>query len=81
MNQIQIRYFAQLREQRGCAEETVSTSAETPADLYRELASTHGFRLGPEHLQVAVNDEFRDWNTPLADKDTVVFIAPVAGGG
>jgi molybdopterin converting factor small subunit len=31
-------------------------------------------------LKVAVNDEFRDWDTPLAAGDRVVFIPPVAGG-
>ncbi|MBV8784200.1 MAG: MoaD/ThiS family protein, partial [Gammaproteobacteria bacterium] len=40
----------------------------------------HGFTLAPEALRVAVNAEFRDWSTPLAANDVVVFIPPVAGG-
>jgi molybdopterin converting factor small subunit len=31
-------------------------------------------------LKVAINGEFTDWSTPLADGDEVVFIPPVAGG-
>jgi molybdopterin converting factor small subunit len=31
-------------------------------------------------LRVAINNEFRDWSTPLAEGDAVVFIPPVAGG-
>ncbi len=46
----------------------------------KELAPRYGFSLPVHGLNVAVNDEFRDWDTPLADGDTVVFIAPVAGG-
>jgi molybdopterin converting factor small subunit len=29
---------------------------------------------------VAVNEEFREWSTPLVANDRVVFIPPVAGG-
>jgi molybdopterin converting factor small subunit len=29
---------------------------------------------------VAINAEFRDWQSPLKDGDSVVFIPPVAGG-
>ena len=38
------------------------------------------YGLGPEVLRVAINAEFADWSTPLADGDAVVFIPPVAGG-
>ena len=51
----------------------------TVGDLYEELDRRHAFPpLG--RLKVAVNDEFRDWSTPLRDGDMVVFIPPVAGG-
>jgi molybdopterin-guanine dinucleotide biosynthesis protein A len=77
---LHVQYFALLREQAGRRDETLSSRAATPRDLYAELAARHGFSLGPEHLKVAVNAEFCDWSRPLAAGDTVVFIPPVAGG-
>ena len=78
--EIQVQYFALLREQAGTRAESVNTRAATPRELYGELAARHGFTLSPQHLKVAVNTEFSDWSRPLAAGDTVVFIPPVAGG-
>ena len=75
-----VQYYALLREQAGRREEPLQTRAATARDLYLELAQRHGFTLAPEALRVAVNAEFRDWSTPLAADDVVVFIPPVAGG-
>jgi molybdenum cofactor guanylyltransferase len=78
--EIRVQYYALLREQAGRRDETVSTAAGTPGELFRELSSRHHFTLAPEMLKVAVNAEFRDWSHPLAKGDVVVFIPPVAGG-
>jgi molybdopterin-guanine dinucleotide biosynthesis protein A len=78
--QLKIHYYALMREQAGRSEETLETSATTPADLYAELAARYGFTLSPEQLKVAVNSEFSDWSRKLAANDAVVFIPPVAGG-
>lgn len=81
MNQpVHIQYFAVLREQRGLSRETAATAARTVGALYAELRSRHGFTLGPEHLKVAVNGDFKPWDAPLAANDEVVFIPPMAGG-
>jgi molybdopterin synthase sulfur carrier subunit len=80
MNDIEVQYFAVLRERAGIGRETVRTAAPTAADLYEELARRHGFGLPRTMLRVAVNDEFADWSQPLAGGDRVVFIPPVAGG-
>lgn len=77
---LRVQYFALLREQAGRRDETVTTRAGTPRELFTELSAKHGFTLGTEHLKVAVNTEFSDWSRPLAAGDTVVFIPPVAGG-
>ncbi|MSR00668.1 MAG: molybdenum cofactor biosynthesis protein MoaAD [Gammaproteobacteria bacterium] len=77
---IKVQYFALLREQAGCSEETLLTDAQTPAALYLELAIRHPFTLPQEMLRVAVNATFGAWTQPLATNDTVVFIPPVAGG-
>jgi molybdopterin-guanine dinucleotide biosynthesis protein A len=77
---VRIQYYAILREQAGRSEETLDTSAGTPAELYAELRQRHPFQLGAAQLKVALNSEFSDWQTPLKHGDTVVFIPPVAGG-
>jgi molybdopterin-guanine dinucleotide biosynthesis protein A len=77
---VRIQYYAILREQAGRSDETLDTSADTPAELYAELQQRHPFQLGPAQLKVALNSEFSDWQTPLKHGDTVVFIPPVAGG-
>jgi molybdopterin-guanine dinucleotide biosynthesis protein A len=78
--QLQVQYFAILREQAGRGGEQLTTRARTPRELYEELRSRHGLTLAPQFLRVAVNDEFGDWTQPLKDGDTVVFLPPVAGG-
>lgn len=77
---LKIQYYALLREQAGRSEETLETSAATPADLYTELAARYGFTLARDQLKVAVNSEFSDWSRKLSTHDAVVFIPPVAGG-
>ena len=78
--QLQIQYFALMREQAGRSAETLETSAATPADLFAELTARYGFTLSREQLKVAVNTEFSDWSRRLIPGDAVVFIPPVAGG-
>jgi molybdopterin converting factor subunit 1 len=77
---VRIQYYAILREQAGRSEETLDTSAGTPAELFAELRQRHPFQLTSAQLKVALNSEFSDWQTPLKHGDTVVFIPPVAGG-
>ena len=78
--QVQIQYFAVLREQAGRAEERRETAASTPEALYEEVRQAHGLALPRSMLRVAINDEFSVWSAPLRDGDRVVFIPPVAGG-
>ncbi len=77
---VRVRYFAVLREQAGRSGEELETSAQTAFELYQELRRRRGLGLDPERLRVAVNDEFGDWQTRLAEGDTVAFLPPVAGG-
>ncbi len=78
--QLKIQYYALMREQAGRSDETLETTASTPADLYSELKARYGFTLSREQLKVAVNSEFASWSHRLAAGDSVVFIPPVAGG-
>ena len=77
---VHVQYFALLREQAGTTRETLTTPARNPRELYEALRLRHPFTLDAELLRVAVNGEFGDWQQPLAEGDTVVFIPPVAGG-
>lgn len=77
---IEVQYYALLRDEAGRSAETVATLARTPRELYEELRRRHPFSLAPEMLRVAVNAEFADWSRPLGEGDAVVFIPPVAGG-
>ncbi|WP_157995163.1 NTP transferase domain-containing protein [Peristeroidobacter soli] len=77
---LRVQYYAILREQAGRSEETLDTTATTPAELYDELRRRHPFQLNAAQLKVALNNDFSDWQTPLRHGDTVVFIPPVAGG-
>jgi molybdopterin converting factor subunit 1 len=80
MKQLEVRYYALLREQAGRGTERVATGAATARELYLELRAAHGFTLPATLLRVAVNEEFADWERELRDGDQVVFIPPVAGG-
>lgn len=81
MPKVHVQYFAMLREQRGLAEETLVTSAASPAALYRELQSKHRFSLPVARMRAAVNDDFVPVETvALREGDRVAFIPPVAGG-
>jgi molybdopterin-guanine dinucleotide biosynthesis protein A len=78
--EIKVQYYALLREQAGRSDETLTTRARTPRELYVELAARYPFTLPADLLRVAVNAEFGDWTQPLKSGDAVVFIPPVAGG-
>ncbi len=77
---LHVQYFAILREQRGLAQERLTTDAGTPEALYEELRVRHGFTLPADRVRAAVNDEFVASSALLRDGDRVVFIPPVAGG-
>ncbi len=80
MKAVRVQYFAILREQRGLAEEAISTAAATPEALYEELRSRHGFTLPAARVRAAINGDFAANTASLKAGDTIVFIPPVAGG-
>lgn len=80
MKEIRLLYFAQLRSDRGVAEETYHTEAEAVRELYGELSRRYGLRLDFEELRVALNHTLVSPNTAFESGDTVAFIPPVSGG-
>ncbi len=78
--QVQVKFFAVLREQAGVSTLECTTAARTSAELYRELQAKHGLQFPADLLRVAINERYVAMDTPLQSGDRVVFIPPVAGG-
>ena len=77
---IEVRYYAVFREARGRAAEAVTTRAATPRALFDELGLGAAYPAASTWVRVAVNEDFAPWDAALRDGDTVVFLAPTAGG-
>lgn len=78
---IRILYFASLADDANCHEESISVPKTTTLpELYEQLRQKHHFSPSQAELRVAVNDYFANWDDPISDGDSVVFITPVAGG-
>ncbi len=78
--QVTVRFFALLREQAGCRERALATTAATPAELYAELMRTQGLAVPQAILTYAVNERYVAGDVELREGDRVAFIPPVAGG-
>ena len=77
---IKVIYFAALRDLAKKKEEQLLVdSTTTPKSLYDMLQEKYSF---PDQntFKVAINDNFTEWNEPLNQQDTIVFIPPVTGG-
>lgn len=77
---IKILYFASLRDSTQTSEEMISTDKETIDELYNFLNNKYKFSINKKNLKAAQNEEYVDFSTLLSDRDTIVFIPPVAGG-
>lgn len=75
-----VTYFGLLAERRGLQEESITSAAATPAELYAELDSRHSLGLQTEHFRAAVNDAFAPWTQLLNDQDHIAFLPPMSGG-
>lgn len=80
MKTITVRYFALFRENAGFGEETLTLDAETAADVFAATRHRHGSAEPLGHCKVAINDVMADWESPVADGDTLLLFPPVAGG-
>ena len=77
---VKMHYYAAFHEAVGLREEDWHSGAATAAELYEELAARHRFRFDRSTLRVALNDCVVPWESEIRDGDTVVFLAPYAGG-
>jgi len=80
MKTITVRYFAMFREHAGLGEETLTLDATSAADVFAATRERHGSDEPSGHCKVAINDVMADWDSPIADGDTILLFPPVAGG-
>ena len=81
---LEILYFAWLRERIGMARETIETEAGTVAELVSELrAREERYEMAFSDLsavRVAIDQELRDFEAPLAGAREIAFFPPMTGG-
>ena len=79
-----ILYFAWVRERIGLPRETVTTAAATVAGLVDELRAREDRYAAAfadlAALRVALDQELRDFDAPLAGVREVAFFPPMTGG-
>lgn len=79
---VRILLFARLRDLLGTdSVELDSPDIESVGDAFRILRARHPeLEAFSRSLLVAVNQEFADWNTPVAEGDELALFPPVSGG-
>lgn len=77
---IKVLYYAALRDFTQKKEETLEVENFTAEQLFDYVKKKYNIPVDSKDLKVAINESYEQWETPLKDKDTVVFISPVAGG-
>ncbi|HKK14971.1 MAG TPA: molybdopterin converting factor subunit 1 [Gammaproteobacteria bacterium] len=76
--EVNVKYFASLRERMGRSGETVRvTAGETVGQIWHRVARGDP---PPENLLMAVNMEYADLDSPVGEGDEVAFFPPVTGG-
>jgi sulfur-carrier protein len=82
--QIQVKYFASIREALGQGSEPLSTSAATLAELRAELVARGGAYAqalaNTKAVRIALNQTLSQDNALLPDGAEVAFFPPVTGG-
>ncbi len=79
MSDVTVRYFANLRERMGRADEKIALNGDktTVAELWSQLSGGESI---PANILIAVNMEYTDASTELKGGDEVAFFPPVTGG-
>ena len=82
--QVQIKYFASIRETLGRSSETWETSAVTLGDLrlaliQRDALENHPLALG-RAVRIALNQVMCEESVELTEGAEVAFFPPVTGG-
>ena len=75
---IRIRYFANLKESMGRAEESISAENVTTVQDVWDKANLS--KPMPDNILAAVNMDYAALETQVKDGDEVAFFPPVTGG-
>lgn len=79
--QIQVKYFAIIREKIKKSEETFSfLNPTTTTDLWKKINEQYDLHDHADYIRFAVNMTYVEAHHPLNDGDVVALITPVAGG-
>lgn len=82
--QLNLLYFARLRDAFGLSQEQLDFDGRTVADLLAQLADRGGDwsveLTAGRPFRVAVNQQLAKPDTPLADGNEVAIFPPVTGG-
>ncbi|HKC18507.1 MAG TPA: molybdopterin converting factor subunit 1 [Candidatus Dormibacteraeota bacterium] len=78
---IRVRFFARLRELAGVETQDVKASTgASVASVYAAMRAYHPALPPQDSVRAALNHEFVEWDTAVAEGDEVAFIPPVSGG-
>ena len=80
MAEVEIKYFALLKDESGKDSEKYTTDGLTYRDLFLELQNKYEFSVKDTEIRVAVNDAFDSLDSQIIDQAKIVFIPPVSGG-
>jgi molybdopterin synthase sulfur carrier subunit len=75
---IKVRYFASLKELMGRSEEEIIfVNKVSVKDVLNQVSENQNI---PENILAAINMEYVEFETKVADGDEVAFFPPVTGG-
>lgn len=83
---MKLLYFAWMRQRIGSGGETLTKTddLQNVADLVHHLAARGpGYAAAfadPALIKVAINQDYADFESPIADGDEIAFFPPVTGG-
>lgn len=76
---VDVLFFAELRDEVGKEKITVDADGLTVKELKTKWLSTYNLE-NIDSAMIAVNEEYAEEDTVLANGDIVAFIPPVSGG-
>ena len=74
---VKLLAFAQAADRLGFRERLIECA---PGDTPRTLLARLDPALDPASMRVAVDREYRDWDTPIGSATEIALIPPVSGG-
>lgn len=77
---VTIRYFALVGARRGTQTESYVTEAGTARQLLHEIQAGSTIPLTTNIVKASINDQFVDWDAPIADGDQITLLPPFSGG-